>query len=1119
MARETGLLPISANFEPATAQAFDARMRTGLKSDLINAGTFGAFTYLGMMVVVYDDTDNNNGLYVLNALPSTTESNWKKVNSCFGVYNSYVDDAGSGYHRIGRCPVDADFTNIKIFLEAKTDAGTTTDTFIDVAVAYRDGNMASARPSIVSNTAHSFNSVTTAENGVVIYNARISQDGSYWYLDIRKYKTTKVSFRCRPLVPNDWEWFEGDLGVAVSASDNERTTVLSQGFSGDNVVANSASSASYATYHLRGGYNGFTTSNTDDKTDQWAYVGYMYLVYNSTYRGGMSWNCDVKFQELNRDSAEVAYTVLDDLNIRMRGYFPAIAASSATFNTTVPDFDVQIVGKSKLAGEDVKMMVHSTSTSVKVLRLWIRLKNPNTTYRISTISGYGGAYHNSSYLLSPSYCYFVGASGGEVTAILPAPAQGSAVDAVKIDHDDLSSFITGVDWDEIGGTQTDINLSGFTDDLTNYVPYTGATAKVDLGDQDFVYGKTKATGLMKHTTGTGEISYITDNSSNWDTAYGWGDHAGLYLKLDQTSKQSIINGKPLFTEGLEISPDKNLSLGDRNTYHHFVTNELTSELSIFSESGLGDKYYFNATVGGIVKIGDYLASVNGTYLEINDGNSLITSNGYHYFVEGLHVPFNKTIELGDVTSSEGHKITPTYSASVNRLEFSTFDSGVGTDMPYLRTTGFNSILLGDVALKQNATILTIDDYNKKVLFYTGTGDTLGLIDNTIYLYKDTIASGDIRLSVYNTLGFWTGAVNKTLTHDETSFVFNDGVDIDGFIKNTGCIMSVGTFGSGTAVPDLGAGTRLLWNARSSSFRVGTVTGTEWDSANIGNYSIGMGYNCKASGVYSICLGTGESTADNTVSIGTNAKATANQGIAIGSGAESTATQAISIGPSCKSTASQAFSTGFACEANGTTSFVGGYQSKANGGTSLAIGFRAIADNSSSVAFGGDCHAVGNYSVAMGQRAKSRQAGYNAFNSDRIRENDDTNFRFGLLSCEMEGFGVGYLGIASEYYDCPEGDNGTMVGLTISLVAKNDDGTKGAFAKRMVLVRILDGAETILGTQTIGVDIDASGIFDSINFYAVGTEVEIEIENGIDEDVGVVAKLEAVENFYKAAEVT
>jgi len=40
-----------------------------------------------------------------------------------------------------------------------------------------------------------------------------------------------------------------------------------------------------------------------------------------------------------------------------------------------------------------------------------------------------------------------------------------------------------------------------------------------------------STGLLKVTTGTGELSVIADNSSDWDEAYGWGDHSGLYMDV------------------------------------------------------------------------------------------------------------------------------------------------------------------------------------------------------------------------------------------------------------------------------------------------------------------------------------------------------------------------------------------------------------------------------------------------------------------------------------------------------------------------------------------------------------------------------------------------------------
>jgi len=41
-----------------------------------------------------------------------------------------------------------------------------------------------------------------------------------------------------------------------------------------------------------------------------------------------------------------------------------------------------------------------------------------------------------------------------------------------------------------------------------------------------------STGLVKVTTGTGALSVVTDNSGNWDTAYGWGNHASAgYLTV------------------------------------------------------------------------------------------------------------------------------------------------------------------------------------------------------------------------------------------------------------------------------------------------------------------------------------------------------------------------------------------------------------------------------------------------------------------------------------------------------------------------------------------------------------------------------------------------------------
>jgi hypothetical protein len=53
--------------------------------------------------------------------------------------------------------------------------------------------------------------------------------------------------------------------------------------------------------------------------------------------------------------------------------------------------------------------------------------------------------------------------------------------------------------------------------------------------------------------------------------------------------------------------------------------------------------------------------------------------------------------------------------------------------------------------------------------------------------------------------------------------------------------------SGTGVPVEGAGTRMIWYPRKAAFRAGGISGTQWDAANIGSYSVAIGQDVRASG--------------------------------------------------------------------------------------------------------------------------------------------------------------------------------------------------------------------------------------------------------------------------------
>jgi Chaperone of endosialidase len=59
---------------------------------------------------------------------------------------------------------------------------------------------------------------------------------------------------------------------------------------------------------------------------------------------------------------------------------------------------------------------------------------------------------------------------------------------------------------------------------------------------------------------------------------------------------------------------------------------------------------------------------------------------------------------------------------------------------------------------------------------------------------------------------------------------------------------------GANIPLEGAGTRLIWYPGKGAFRAGGIDGTQWDAANIGNYSTAAGFNCRTLGDYATAFG-------------------------------------------------------------------------------------------------------------------------------------------------------------------------------------------------------------------------------------------------------------------------
>ncbi|MBK8622951.1 MAG: hypothetical protein IPN79_14650 [Saprospiraceae bacterium] len=186
-------------------------------------------------------------------------------------------------------------------------------------------------------------------------------------------------------------------------------------------------------------------------------------------------------------------------------------------------------------------------------------------------------------------------------------------------------------------------------------------------------------------------------------------------------------------------------------------------------------------------------------------------------------------------------------------------------------------------------------------------------------------------------------------------------------------------------PVSGTGTRMMWYPDKAAFRVGSVNSTTWDQANVGIYSIAMGYNTQASGESSTALGRfTEASGESSTAIGRSATASGQNSTAIGNASTASGLSSFAIGTF--STASgdgsismggltiasniNSIAMGSYSNASGVISTSMGYSTTASGPYSTATGFESIATGASSFTLGMRTNASGNGSLATGELTKA-----------------------------------------------------------------------------------------------------------------------------------------------------
>ena len=86
---------IATNYEVKRNAPFDARMLRGTKADLTNPDSWESpvTMYAGMIVAVVNDSESNNGVYILKRLPFTASTNWEKLadSASFELFQSKIE--------------------------------------------------------------------------------------------------------------------------------------------------------------------------------------------------------------------------------------------------------------------------------------------------------------------------------------------------------------------------------------------------------------------------------------------------------------------------------------------------------------------------------------------------------------------------------------------------------------------------------------------------------------------------------------------------------------------------------------------------------------------------------------------------------------------------------------------------------------------------------------------------------------------------------------------------------------------------------------------------------------------------------------------------------------------
>jgi trimeric autotransporter adhesin len=427
--------------------------------------------------------------------------------------------------------------------------------------------------------------------------------------------------------------------------------------------------------------------------------------------------------------------------------------------------------------------------------------------------------------------------------------------------------------------------------------------------------------LQSSTTGSYNtaIGHSALNTTNGGFNVGLGYQAGL----QSTGSNNLLLGN---YAGYSETGSNKLHIANNPTsslvYGDFATKTLT--VNDYLES----KYFkmTNGATNGYILQSD--ASGNGSWV----ASSTFADNlGNHTALQNINLGSNylsndgtsKGIQIGSAgdvtitgTTSDLLKIgTGSNLSSILALKTSNQNWELGNGNGYGTTFTINDVTndLTPFRINNNSDdalmVLTGSNVNIGVssvsakLNITGTTSTTNFTltngaNNGYILQSD--ASGNATWVNPTTLSTgssqWTTSGNNIYKNNTANVGIGITTPTELLHISEGNAINSGTFGSSSTLTVNGAGTRSFFYPRKGAFRAGTVTGVQFDNANIGNYSFAVGYNSQATGAYSNSMGFNNvASGSYATAIGNGSTASNSGSLALGLGTTASGSWATALG--------------------------------------------------------------------------------------------------------------------------------------------------------------------------------------------------------------------------------